>query len=242
MRKIDLEAEREFENRKALGENIRANQSKYYWATQLPADAHRQQTFNVIQNKTVLEIGCASGKDAGSYVQHARSYVGVDISNESIEIAKALGFPNAEFICADGHNIPKPDSSFDCVIVNSLLHHLDLEVTFQEITRLLHRDGILVFSEPLGTNPLFQLYRRFTPSARTVDERPFTFADLALMQNYFQFSDVQWFGFSSIVSAFIPSAFLRNFFRLSLTKFDRFLSITPLKYLFWRFSGIANVK
>lgn len=238
MRDIDLDAEREFENRKALGEDVRAHQDKYYWATRLATEEHLAKTYEAITGKTVLEIGCASGRDAKAYAQYAKEFVGVDISDEAIKNAEALNLPNAEFICTDGHTIEKPDSSFDVVIVNSLLHHLDLNVTFEEIRRLLRPGGVLIFREPLGTNPAFQIYRFFTPSARTVDERPFTFADLELMREYFHFENVRWFGFSNILSAFMMNDSVRG----ALTSADNALSRTPLKYFYWQFAGVATVK
>jgi len=238
MRDIDLDAEREYENKKARGENPRSAQGKYYWAINLAVENHNQTTLENIKGKTVLEIGCASGNDAVSYSDRAANYVGVDISDEAIRNANELNLKNSEFLCVDGHKIPKEDASFDCVIVNSLLHHLDLEVTFREIHRLLKEGGVLIFREPLGTNPFFQFYRKLTPSARTVDERPFTFSDLRLMNEYFSFERVQWFGFLNIISAFVK----RNAIRLFLTRADHALSRTPIRYFFWQFSGIAKKK
>ena len=238
MRDIDLNAEREYENKKARGENPRAAQGKYYWAINLAVENHNQTTLENIKGKTVLEIGCASGYDAVSYSNRAVKYVGVDISDEAIRNANELNLKNSEFLCVDGHKIPKEGASFDCVIVNSLLHHLDLEVTFKEIHRLLKKDGVLIFREPLGTNPFFQFYRKLTPAARTVDERPFTFHDLRLMNEYFLFDRVQWFGFLNIISAF----FKNNAIRLFLTRADYAISRTPIKYFFWQFSGIAKKK
>ncbi|MDB2524571.1 class I SAM-dependent methyltransferase [Amylibacter sp.] len=136
------------------------------------------------------------------------------------------------------HVLPFDDKSMDFVIVNSLLHHLDLKAAFEEISRVLKVDGGLIFREPLGTNPLIQLYRYFTPSARTIDERPFTFNDLKLMQRYFDIEDVRWFGFINILSAFIRLKGLRQF----LTFLDNILSLTPIKYFYWQFSGIAKLK
>ena len=238
MRKIDLEAERSFENRKAMGEKIRANQSKFYWATFLYTQEHNKKTFQLIRNKKVLEIGCSEGNDAKQYSLYAKNYTGIDISDEAIKNAKALGLPNAEFLCVDGHEIPKPDNSYDCIITRAVLHHLDLEITFKEISRLLKKDGILVFSEPLGTNPIFQIYRKFTPYARTDDERPFTFSDIKLMSSYFELKDVQWFGFFNIFSAFVKTSFVRY----SLSKVDHLFSLTPIRYFFWQFSGFAKLK
>lgn len=238
MRKIDLEAEREFENRKALGEDLRGKQKKFYWAIESALAQHNDAVLSEIKDKYVLEIGCASGYDAVNYSKFAKFYVGVDISDEAINVARMRTLPNSEFICVDGHKIPKGDQEFDCVIVNSLLHHLDLRVTFDEIYRILKEDGVLIFREPLGTNPLFNLYRAFTPGSRTVDERPFTFSDLRLMNSYFSFEHVQWFGFLNILSAFLKVRSVRDI----LSSIDRILSVTPVRYLFWQFSGVAKKK
>ena len=238
MRKIDLEAEASFEDRKASGESLRANQSKFYWATALSEKRHKALTHDAISGKVALEIGCASGNDAVGYASEAKSYTGIDISEVAISNCKKLHLQNARFLCVDGHRLPLESNSIDCVIVNSLLHHLDLQSVFLEITRVLKRDGILIFREPLGTNPFFQLYRLLTPSARTIDERPFTFGDLKLMRSYFAFEDVQWFGFLSLMSAFAHSSLLRSM----LSRIDFALSFSPLKYFFWQFSGIARIK
>lgn len=239
MRKISLEDERNFENRKASGEDVRAAQSKFYWATSLPTQRHNAQTFKAIQGKNVLEIGCASGCNATDYCKYAKTYTGVDISDVAIDNCNDQMLPNATFYCVDGHKLPVEDSTMECVIVNSLLHHLDLEISFIEISRVLKENGILIFREPLGTNPAFQLYRKLTPSARTIDERPFTFEDLRLMQKYFNLdNEVQWFGFLSILSAFAKNETLRKL----LTKADDALSYTPLKYFYWQFAGIARKK
>ena len=142
-----------------------------------------------------------------------------------------------DFYCVDGHKLPLDDNSVDFVIVNSLLHHLDLEVSFKEISRVLNDGGALIFREPLGTNPVFKIYRMLTPNARTIDERPFTFQDLRLMKTYFDLNDqVQGFGFLCIISAFLRNNNLRAF----STSFDLLISKTPLKYLFWQFSGIVR--
>ena len=239
MRKINLEHERNFENKKASGEPIRAAQSKYYWATSLPEIQHREKTYEKINDRDVLEIGCASGRDAIGYSQHARTYIGIDISDVAIENCKRLSLENAFFECTDGHKIPLADQAVDCVIVNALLHHLDLNTAFMEISRVLRDDGVLIFREPLGINPVFKVYRLLTPSARTPDERPFSYADLELMKNYFSLKqNLNWYGFLSLVSSFGKSDQLRKI----LTECDRYLSKTILRYWFWNISGIVYKK
>ena len=217
---------------------MRSAQSKFYWATSLAILAHKNKTLEAIKGSTVLEIGCSSGEDAEQYSLYAARYVGVDISDEAIKKCQSLGLRNAEFQCIDGHHLPFRSAEFQCVIVNSLLHHMDLERVLPEVKRLLSKNGLLIFREPLGTNPIFQVYRLLTPRARTVDERPFTYKDLKLFRSYFDLTHTQWFGFLSIFSAFIPVEWLR----LLLTRIDALMSHSPLRYLYWQFAGIAKAR
>ena len=235
MRNIDLDEEKKFENSKILNDEIRAPQGKYYWATELSIQQHREQSYAAISGLSGVEIGCSAGSDALQYSEYCTDYVGIDISDEAIRVAQEKSIPNCQFICTDGHKLPFDDASLDFVIVNSLLHHLDLSLTFPEISRVLKRSGKLIFREPLGTNPFFQIYRFLTPSARTADERPFTFSDVRLMKKYFKFTDVRWFGFMVLVSSF----FKNEKFRTILKRTDDVFSKTPFKYFFWQFSGVA---
>ena len=236
MRLIDLEKEKEYENSKILSDEIRKDQNKYYWATETSTQDHNKQTYLAIKGLSGLEIGCSGGSDAIEYSKYCSKYVGIDISDEAIKLAKSRNIAHCEFICTDGHKLPFDKESFDFIIVNSLLHHLDLDVTLIELSRVLKSKGMLIFREPLGMNPLFQIYRYCTPTARTDDERPFTFADIKLMKTYFEFGEIRWFGFFAIGAAFFKSTKLRTF----LTQVDVLLSKTPLKYVFWQFSGIVN--
>ena len=191
--------------------------------------------MHAIRNKRVLEVGCSNGSAAVKYAQRSSHYLGIDISDVAIEIAKERNIPNAEFVCTDGHHLPADDQTYDFVIVNSLLHHLDLQQAFSEINRVLVPGG-LIFREPLGTNPLFQLYRFLTPSARTSDEKPFDFSDLKLMRSYFELNDLNFYGFLNLLSAFVRNKRLRSI----LTFVDRVLARTPLKHFYWQCAGIAK--
>ena len=238
MREIDLHGEREFENSKVMGSDSRSNQAKFYWATRLETERHLKVIESMIAGRNVLEIGSSTGSLAARMAPLSKQYVGTDISDKAIEIAAARGVVNASFLCCDGHSIDLPAESFDCVIVDALLHHMDLSVALGEIHRLLRPNGVLFFNEPLGTNPIFSLYRALTPAARTPDEHPFRRADLRLISSLFEIQEIRWFGFLSIGSAFVRSDSVRRL----LSSIDRVLSRTPMRYLFWQFSGFAVKK
>lgn len=167
-------------------------------------DQFNQKTKLEIQGKSVLEIGCSDGKMGEEYSLFCDSMVGVDISDAGIRKAISRKLGNAQFQVCDAHKLPFKDATFDVVIVNSLLHHLDLQIVLSEIDRVLTQGGTLCAREPLGTNPIFYIYRALTPNARTADERPFTFSDLKLMQTFFTEKEVVFFGFLSIFSALLP--------------------------------------
>ena len=113
------------------------------------------------------------------------------------------------------------------LIDNIVLVDID-EKSLKEIYRVLKPKGLLIFREPLGANPFFQIYRKFTPNARTLTERPFTIGDIKIMKKYFIIKEIQWFGFLSIISAFFNSYFLMRF----LTSIDYLLSKTFIKIFY----------
>lgn len=234
VRKINIENERQFENRKVLEGDVRAAQSKFYWATMLKMDQFNSTVAKLISGKQILEIGCSSGGTAQEYCKSCEHLTGVDVSDEGIKAAKALNLDNAIFEVCDAHHLPFKDGQYDVVIVSSLLHHLDLEVALTEIRRVLKVGGLLLAREPLGTNPVFNFYRLLTPDVRTEDERPFTHGDLKLMNEKFLPTNVVFFGLTSVLTAFIQSTRLRYL----LTRFDELLAKTPIKYLCWQFWGV----
>ncbi len=236
MRKIDLYSEKNFENNKQRNLYARADQKKFYWAVEIPTEIHNKRICKKIKGKNILEIGCSHGELAILYSKYFKSYLGLDISDLAINNAKSLKLNSAKFICCDAHNLPAESESFDCVIVNSLLHHLDLQKVLKEIHRVLKNDGYLIFKEPLGINPIFEMYRRLSPSARTADERPLKIQDIKLMKKYFYLNDIKYFGFLNIISAFLKLKFLRRI----LTIFDIYLSKTFMKFFFWQIAGFAK--
>jgi ubiquinone/menaquinone biosynthesis C-methylase UbiE len=133
----------------------------------------------------VLDYGCGRGEQAVALLERGAGRVtGFDLSEAEVAAARARVEANgyasrATFLVADAHRTGFPDASFDLVVGRSILHHLDVDVALAEIRRILRPSGTAVFVEPLAHNPLLRLGRRLTPSARTVDEHPFTEEDWA---------------------------------------------------------------
>ena len=240
MRKIDLAAERAFENDKVNnGGMIRVSQKVFYEISRDFVESFNSEVSNFTMNKNVLEIGCSSGELAAIYSENARRYTGVDLSDAAIQIAKEKSLKNCEFIECDAHSLPFPDNSFDLIVVNSLLHHLDLTRAVSEIKRVLAEDGRFAYREPLGTNIAFNLYRYVTPHARTVDEQPFRRQELQILESNFKPLIEKYFGFTIVpVAKLTRNKIILKFFRL----LDSFLANTFMRKYFWQYYVVCEVK
>ena len=72
----------------------------------------------------------------------------------------------------DAEALEFSDDTFDAIWCSGVLHHLDVQRAFGEMTRVLKPGGSVFSIEALGHNPLFNQYRRRTPYLRSDDEHP----------------------------------------------------------------------
>ncbi|HST26686.1 MAG TPA: class I SAM-dependent methyltransferase [Gaiellaceae bacterium] len=163
----------------------------------------------------VLEYGCGIGSFSSRVLaEHGFGVTGIDISPLGVSAAEeyaAAAFPEVgcEYRVMDAERLEFPDGSFDVVCGNGILHHLDLGRAYGEIARVLDAAGSAVFTEPLGHNPLINLYRRFTPDQRTSDEHPLRMSDLRDAREHFGEIDVRFFHLLALLA--IPFADRRVF-------------------------------
>ena len=130
---------------------------------------------------SVLEYGCGPGGRAFELARRGAFAHGIDISPVAIELARKAACEhgaehNTTFSVMDAEALDVPARSFDLVCGTSILHHLDVRRAYSEVARVLRPSGHAVFLEPLGHNPLFNVYRRLTPGVRTRDEHPLLMA------------------------------------------------------------------
>jgi 2-polyprenyl-3-methyl-5-hydroxy-6-metoxy-1,4-benzoquinol methylase len=145
-----------------------------------------------VANLEVLDYGCGRGTLGLGLAARGARVTGVDISekyiSEANQAARANGLTadQACFHAGDGHRTGLPDDAFDLVVGEGILHHLDLARASAEIFRVLRPGGVALFKEPLIGAPWMRLFRRLTPRARTIDERPFHESDLRRLGTLFE--------------------------------------------------------
>jgi len=110
----------------------------------------------------VLDIGCGNGRLFGYLLERVKnfSYVGIDVSEKLIDIAKGFTWrlilqedaqpPSVDFKVFNGINIPYPTNSFDAVFCLATLPHLpceELRLKFlQNIKKAVKPGGLLIIT------------------------------------------------------------------------------------------------
>ncbi len=103
--------------------------------------------------KDILEIGCGSGYGALLIVRDKpQSYIGIDIMEEQIELAKKRNISCAEFRIEDAAQMQTiADSSKDLIVILGILHHIpEWRSVILQCHRVLRPEGEIYLEEPLG--------------------------------------------------------------------------------------------
>jgi SAM-dependent methyltransferase len=97
-----------------------------------------------------LDLGCADGYYAvGLAERGAASVVGAEVDRRLVERARAGAHPPQISFAVTGDALPFADASFDGVLLNEVLEHVDDErVTLREVGRVLRPGGHLALFSP----------------------------------------------------------------------------------------------
>lgn len=153
----------------------------------------------------VLDHGCGHGMAAVVLARRGARVTALDLSARYLGEARRRSEANGivvQFVQADGNRLPFADGTFARVWGNAILHHLDVAIAAREVRRVLRPDGVAVFCEPWGGNPLLGWARRYLPyrgKQRTRDETPLRREDLSILRQVFPLLRVEGFQLLSMV-------------------------------------------
>jgi ubiquinone/menaquinone biosynthesis C-methylase UbiE len=215
--------EREFHDQRFGAEcDPRSALSNYYSVTQESREFYRSLIrTNAPEGSKVLEYGCGDGANFDFYKSLKCDLYGIDISSEAIKKAGAAATSRGlqcNYSVADAENTNFDSDFFDLVLGSGILHHLDIDKSLAELSRVTKRTGSCVFFEPLGHNPLINMFRALTPKLRSQDEHPLRDRDLATMKRYFGTVDISYFLFFGLAAVLFRST---RFFGKALRRFGQ---------------------
>jgi len=232
-----IEKEKSFHNIR-FDKETRNNLFKYYSISSILDSYFGNKLRNECRNRKVLEFGCGLGSQCFDLSNIASEIHAIDISEvavkKAIEETAKRSINNITFYVMNAEKLDFPDDFFDVVYGSAILHHLDLNLAYSELSRVLKPDGKIFFLEPLGYNPLVFLYRKITKKLRTDDEHPLLYKDLKLIDDYFGNKKIKYFYLTSLMA--VPFRNSRMFSKIlnALNSFDQLLFNSGfLKYLAW---------
>lgn len=100
-----------------------------------------------LKGKKILMLGCGTGEESLLLEEFgAASMIGVDLSKESIRLAKE-SYPDHSFAVADMHKLEFDDNSFDFVYSSLTVHYSSQPLdVYKEVFRILKPGGSFQFS------------------------------------------------------------------------------------------------
>lgn len=109
--------------------------------------------------KRILDFGCGDGISCEYFRKYFKDsdVVGIDVSSESIKVAKDKNIPNASFFVLEKEHLPFEDESFDLIFVACVFHHIEKDKHIQilkEFKRVLKNGAKAFIFEHNPLNPL----------------------------------------------------------------------------------------
>ena len=134
------------------GAKTRAGQKRYDNKITL-----MRRMCNISKARAVLEVGCGDGeftKRLARAVTGKTKIIAIDVTPKAIERASiAVKQKNVTFRIENIANLSLPNNSCDIICGVSILHHVPLSATLQEMYRVLKSGGEIFFTEPNMLNP-----------------------------------------------------------------------------------------
>ena|SRR3989344_5542852 len=123
------------------------------------SDIKRAFGYMQKKNPNVLELGCGTGRDAKEILKRTNRYLGVDISESMLDIARRK-VPRGKFKVKDISGFMLP-SNLDMVFAFASLFHLnhaELKSIFKKIYHSLNHGGIFYISISQRPKPVYRTY------------------------------------------------------------------------------------
>lgn len=176
-----------------------------------------------LEGKKLLDYGAGDGWNTICFAKAKAKVWSIDVSEKGIELTKKKAKANnvSGLVTAEVQDCYKtkfPNNMFDVIYGGGILHHLDIEAVGEELSRILHPDGVAVFCEPIRETKIMDVIKNTAlyllnrkPSEITEEETPLTQKRISLLKPYFQVINYKYFEVLSSANLLIGSETLKSF-------------------------------
>jgi ubiquinone/menaquinone biosynthesis C-methylase UbiE len=188
---LRLKQEREFHDAWARDISSAAlAPGRSYTCPSTPEVTHGIDSLGDVRDKRILALGAGSGELSVFLAQKGAEVVVADISYYMCAVTMELARTHrvsdrVRVVTTAAEFMALPSAFFDLVFAENVLHHLDLDRALPEICRVLKENGKSVLIEPLGHNPILNLFRCLSPGIRTESEQPMRMRDIRKTAGFF---------------------------------------------------------
>jgi ubiquinone/menaquinone biosynthesis C-methylase UbiE len=102
-------------------------------------------------DERALDVGCGAGALAYALASLVGEVIGIDASEELVNVAREHAPPGCTFVVGDAEALPFPYGDFDLVGCLRVLHHVRRpELVVAEIARVTRPGGTILLADQLG--------------------------------------------------------------------------------------------
>lgn len=143
---------------RAYQDKHRISTTSAHYGPSVPSE-DRLKLLGNIRGKRVLEIGCGGGQNSIYFAKRGAIATGLDLSDKQLKFAERLAEKEGvevDFIRGNMSDMKEIESeSFDIVFSACAVYYAPIKQTFKEVSRVLKKDGMFVFSE---IHPFYQIF------------------------------------------------------------------------------------
>ncbi len=153
---------------------------------------------------TILDVGCAGGRDAKIFTDHGFSVIGVDVVDAFLQRAKR-DVPQATFLHMDLRALTFQEDSFDAIWANAVLLHIlkpELPNILKTFLSILKPGGVLHIRVKEGTGTTYE------EDILSPDKRFFVYFEKEELEHH-----IERAGFTILESRIFPDTLGRDHLR-----------------------------
>jgi SAM-dependent methyltransferase len=143
--------------------------------------------------KHILDFGCGSGDSTTELAAIGYEVTGIDVSPDLIALAEERArldgvVDRAKFLEVDGTTATLPEAAYDLVLVQAVLHHVDLAESLRTLDHVLSPGGWLIIAEPVAYSRMLQWLRDRSPVEKDIspNERQLNQTDIQQIGERFE--------------------------------------------------------